>query len=224
MKFYKLDSAEAIAKLVNEIGFLPFFANETIGFSVEENCPSELWFSDTADGPWEWKGPVIRSGCLYGKFFRNKAGFVSREWFADFANYRRDGYDFDSRMDEGIAPKKEAELYLAVTKQGKLLSKRLKQLCDYRKGGNTGFETAITRLQMQTYVDTSDFVYMTDKTGKTYGWGVAEYSTPEYRFGYDEITAAYKREPAESFRRIVRHLQTVFPEADKQTIEKTIKL
>ena len=159
MKFYKLDSAEAIAKLVNEIGFLPFFANETVGFSVEENCPSELWFSDTADGPWEWKGPVIRSGCLYGKFFRNKAGFVSREWFADFANYRRDGYDFDSRMDEGIAPKKEAELYLAVTNQGKLLSKRLKQLCDYRKGGNTGFETAITRLQMQTYVDTSDFVY-----------------------------------------------------------------
>ena len=65
---------------------------------------------------------------------------------------------------------------------------------------------------------------MTDKTGKTYGWGVAEYSTPEYRFGYDEITTAYKREPAESFRRIVRHLQTVFPEADKQTIEKTIKL
>ncbi len=222
MKFYKLDSAEAVARLVNELGFLPFFANEITGFSVEEHCPSELWFSDVLDGPWEWKGPVIRSGCLYGKFFRNKAGYVSQEWFADFANYRRDGYDFDSRMDEGIAPKKDCDVYTAVVKQGKLLSKKLKEVCNYRKGGNVGFETVLTRLQMQTYIDTSDFVYMTDKTGKAYGWGVAEYSTPEYRFGYDAVTAAYKRDPQESFERIVRHLQNVFPDASESSIRKII--
>ncbi len=224
MKFNKLDSVEAIVTTVNEIGFLPFFANEVAGFSIEEHCPHELWFSDSADGPWEWKGPVIRSGCLYGKFFRNKAGFVSREWFADFANYRRDGYDFDSRMDEGIAPHKDEEIYTAILQNGKLLSKRLKEICNYKKGGNKGFETVITRLQMCTYVDISDFVYMTDKNGKIYGWGVAEYSTPEYRFGYDAITAAYKREPKESFERIVRRLRTVLPEASEQAIRKIIML
>ena len=36
--------------------------------------PPGLWFSATADGPWEWKGPVARTKtCLYGKFFRKKA-------------------------------------------------------------------------------------------------------------------------------------------------------
>ena len=224
MKFDILDSAEAIANTVNEIGFLPFFANEIKGFSIEEHCPAELWFSDVCDGPWEWKGPVIRSGCLYGKFFRNKAGFVSKEWFADFANYRRDGYDFDSRMDEGIANRKDAELYTAIAGQGKILSKRLKEICNYRKGGNTGFETVITRLQMCAYVDICDFVYMTDKSGKTYGWGVAEYSTPEHRFGYDAVTAAYKRDPSESFERIVRHLQSVFPEASETAIRKAMSI
>ncbi len=223
MKKYTFDSPEAIAQAVNEMGFLPFFANEIDGFSIEENCPSELWFSDTADGPWEWKGPVIRSGCLYGKFFRNKAGFVSREWFADFANYRRDGYDFDSRMDEGIAPHKDCEVFTAISKEGAVLSKTLKANCNYRKGGNTGFETVITRLQMQTYVDTSDFVYLTDKHGKTYGWGVAKYSTPERRFGYEAVTAAYKRDPAESFERIVQHLHALLPEADERALRNIIK-
>lgn len=225
MKRKILDSPQAIVQLVKEIGFLPFFANEIEGFSIEENCPRELWFSDSVDGPWEWKGPVIRSGeCLYGKFFRNKAGFVSTEWFAEFANYRRDGYDFDSRMDEGIAPKKDCDIYTAVAQHGKILSKKLKDVTCYRKGGNVGFETVITRLQMQTYVDTSDFVYMTDKLGKTYGWGVAEYSTPEHRFGYDAVTKAYKHDPAYSFELIVEHLQTVLPNADKKAITKIISL
>ena len=51
--------------------------------------------------PLKWK--IRRSGkCLYGKLFNKKAGFVSREWIPDFANFRRDGYDFDARWDDGF--------------------------------------------------------------------------------------------------------------------------
>ena len=50
---------------------------------------------------------------------------------------------------------------------------------NYRKGGNTGFDTVITRLQMQTYITIGDFVYSQDKFGRPYGWGIAEYTTPE---------------------------------------------
>lgn len=91
MKTYELRSPEDIAALTEEWGFLPFFAGEIPGFSVEECCPPELWFSEEEDGPWEWKGPVARSGrCVYGKFFGGRAGFISREWLPDFANFRRD--------------------------------------------------------------------------------------------------------------------------------------
>jgi len=99
-----LSSVDALARLVDNLGFLPFFRNSLPGFSVEERTPPELWFSDEADGPWEWKGPVIRrTGCAYGKLFGGKAGFVSAKWYPDFANYRRGGYDFDARYDDGLA-------------------------------------------------------------------------------------------------------------------------
>ncbi|MCC8097042.1 MAG: hypothetical protein LIO44_00420 [Eubacterium sp.] len=49
-----------LADLVEEYGFLPLFKNQIEGFSVEEHTPPELWFAENADGPWEWKGPVIQ--------------------------------------------------------------------------------------------------------------------------------------------------------------------
>ncbi len=225
MRFYELKSADDIVRLVQEVGFLPFFANEIGGFSIEECCPPALWFADGVDGPWEWKGPVIKSGkCLYGKFFNGKAGFVSTEWFPDFANYRRDGYDFDSRCDEGLAPRKDQYIFETIAEHKELLSKDLKMLCNYRKGGNTGFETIITRLQMQTYLCVADFVYQQDKYGKPYGWGVAKYSTPENLFGYETVSSAYKREPEESLEKIVAHLSRILPDVSNPQIEHLIRV
>lgn len=224
MRFYELKTKEDIIRLVGEIGFLPFFKNEISGFSIEEHTPGELWFSDTAEGPWEWKGPVARSGnCLYGKFFGNKAGFISVDYFPDFANYRRDGYDFDARYDEGLAQNKDKSIYDTITEHGTLLSKSLKSICNYRKGGNKGFDTVITRLQMQSYVCVADFEYMRDKYGQQYGWGVAKYSTPEELYGYERITEAYCREPEESKVRIANYLKNVLNDIEEDRILKFIK-
>lgn len=223
MRFWKLKNAEDNIKLVEEIGFLPFWANEIEGFSVEDCCAPELWFSDTLDGPWEWKGPIARSQkCVYGKFFCNKAGFVSREWLPDFCNFRRDGYDFDARYEDGLASRKDKSVYDALVERGTMLSKELKSICNYRKGGNKGFDTVITRLQRQTYVTISDFVYMQDKVGKTYGWGVARYSTPEAIFGYEYTASAYRRKPETSKERILEHLRTVLPDVPEQKIQKLL--
>ena len=224
MRFGELRCPEDLERLVEEVGFLPFFAGDIEGFSVEECCPPELWFAGDVDGPWEWKGPVARSGkCVYGKFFGGKAGFVSLEWFPDFANYRRDGYDFDARYDDGLASRKDKDIYDTVIDKGALLSKELKQICNYKKGGNKGFETVITRLQMQTYINIADFVYMQDRFGKPYGWGVAKYSTPEALFGYETVTAAYQRDPRESLNRMVLHLSQILPDALENQIMRLIR-
>lgn len=224
MRFRKLHSPEDIVALTEELGFLPFFAGEIPGFSVEERCPPELWFSEKADGPWEWKGPAARSGqCVYGKFFGGRAGFISKEWFPDFANLRRDGYDFDARYEDGLAARKDKEVYDTVTEHRALLSKELKRLCNYRKGGNRGFDTVMTRLQMQAYVTIGDFVYLQDKFGQTYGWGVAQYTTPEMQFGYDFVTSAYRKGPAESRFDILAHLKRILPDADEAQLLKLMK-
>lgn len=223
MRFRELNSPDDVSALVEEVGFLPFFTNEIPGFSVEDCCPPRLWFSATADGPWEWKGPVARAGrCVYGKFFGGRAGYVSREWFADFANYRRDGYDFDSRCEMGMSPLKDREVYDAIAADGAIVSKALKARCNYRKGGNKGFDTLITRLQMQTYVNISDFIYMRDRYGREYGWGVAVYSTPEHILGADAVTAAYRRDPLASRERILSHLSAVLPNVPARALEKLL--
>ena len=224
MKLPQICSAQELDALVREIGFLPFFKNDIAGFSIEENCPRELWFSENCDGPWEWKGPVIRQRhCIYGKLFRSCAGYVSLEWMPDLVNYRRDGYDFDARWDDGLAQRKDKEVYDVLAAESPILSKELKRRCGYCKDGNKGFDSVITRLQMQTYATVADFVYMKDKHGKVYGWGVAQYASPEALFGYDAVTAAYVREPQESKRRIEEHLAKLLPDAAAKQIERLIR-
>ena len=209
---------------VEHYGFLPFFKNSIKGFSIEEMCPSELWFTDL-DGPWEWKGPASKSGrCIYGKFFGGKAGYVSKEWIPDFVNFRRDGYDFDARCDDGLVYYKDKELYETVAEHEIILSKELKAVHNYVKGGKKGFDTVITRLQMQSYICVADFVYMLDKNYNPYGWGVAQYTTPEHFFGYDYITSAYKTAPEESKQKIISRLQTLLPNAPEPEISKIIRI
>lgn len=218
-----LNCPEDIIKLAEKVGFLPFFRCGIPGFSIEERTQPELWFTDN-DGPWEWKGPIARTKkCFYGKFFGGKAGFVSIEWFPDFCNYRRDGFDFDSRFDCGMASYKDKNVYDTVSRYGDILSKKLKSMCGYYKGGEKGFDGVITRLQMQTYVCISDFEYMRDKFGKPYGWGVARYSTPEEIIGCDAVTSAYKRDPSESKDRILAHLKKALPAATEKQLQKLIK-
>lgn len=220
----EIRSAEDLDNLVLEYGFLPFFRNDIPGFSVEEHTPPELWFADDMDGPWEWKGPVAASSrCVYGKLFCKKAGFVSLEWFPDLANFRRDGYDFDARYDDGLANYKDKEIYDVIESNGSLLTGRIKALCGYGgKDGKKGFETVITRLQMQTYINVANFDYMTDKYGCPYGWGVARYTTPEAQFGHDIPTAAYSRDPAQSHRRMMEYLQKRLPQASEKQLLKLL--
>ena len=75
---------------------------------------------------------------------------------------------------------------------------------------------------MQNYVCIADFVYMQDKYGRPYGWGAAEYTTLEDRFGHDFITSAYQRDPQESRERILRHLQSILPSTNRKQLEKII--
>lgn len=214
---------EDLEKAVDKYGFLPLFTNSVPGFSIEEHVSPDAWFS-AEEGVWEWKGPVIReTGCAYGKFFENKAAFISREWFADFANYRRDGYDFDARFDDELASYRDKDLYDLLSTNAPILSKNLKKEGNYHKGGRKGFETIITRLQAQCYVLVSDFVYEKDRFGNVYGWGVSEYSTPEKFMGTDFTDRVYMRMPEESYERVLNQLMSIIPDSDETAVRKILK-
>ncbi len=211
-----------LVEAVETLGFVPLFTNSIPGFSVEEHVAPEAWFS-SEEGVWEWKGPVIREcGCAYGKFFEKKAVFISRKFFPDFANYRRDGYDFDARFEDELASFRDKELFDLVDARTPVLSKELKAAGNYGKGGKKGFDTIITRLQAQCYVLISDFVYETDKNGQRYGWGVAEYSTPEKFLGKTFRSKVYQRTPEESYGIILKQLKKILPGTDEAALRKIL--
>ena len=218
-RFPLLRSAEDLANLVNEIGFLPFFQNAIPGFSIEESTPGELWFSEEV-GPWEWKNPAIeQTNCAYGKFYQNKAMYISAEWFPDFANFRRDGYDFEGFYEDGFARSQDKKLIDALNRTGPVITKSLKREAGYAgKDGLKGFDGTITRLMMQTFVLIDGIEYMTDKFGQNYGWGVCRYATPEQRYGEDFLAEAYALPPEESKQKLLNHLRKILPDADPDAL------
>lgn len=218
MRLPMLKSAEDLAALVEDVGFLPFFKGEIAGFSVEECTPPELWFSDL-EGPWEWKGPVIgMTRCAYGKFYRGRAVYIARRYFPDFANFRRDGYDFDARMDEGLVRRSDVPVMQALWKTPVLVSKELKARVAFGRGEAKAIDGVLTRLQMMAYVNIAGFVYPLSKTGEPYGWGLAQYTTPEAFFGEEFTRAVYKVTPARSLERLLSVLGKILPAEPEERI------
>ena len=177
--------------------------------------------------PWIWREIIARSGKVaYGKFFDKKAGFISLEWLPVFANYRREGYDFDARYEDGKAPRKHKMImnnFLDDKMDSELLSNQLKVMSGFGKDGEKGFDGAVTTLMMQLYLCNSDFRKRTNKKGQDYGWNVASYCTPEHLWGYDTVTASYKEDPKVSWERIVEHMHEFYPIAADKQIRKELK-
>ena len=213
----RIRSWEELIGWINEVGFLPLFKNEIPGFSVEEHTSDLYWWTgDEEQDPWEWRELIARSGQVaYGKFFGKKAGFISREWFPHFANYRRDGYDFDSRWDEELASMRCKRIMDQFESKDELFSFELKRLAGFGKDGEKNFEGTVTDLQMQSYLLIRDFRRRITKKGLEYGWPISVYSTPEALWGYEHIASAYSAEPAESRELIRQQVQKNFPETGK---------
>ena len=215
-----IHSWQELVDWIDEVGFLPLFRNGIDGFSAEERtCPTDWWSGDADRDPWEWRQLIARSGRVaYGKFFGKKAGFISKAWFPDFANWRRDGYDFDSRWDDGLSTARQKKIMDQFTEADALLSYELKERAGFGKGGEKNFEGTVTDLQMSSYLIIRDFRQKLNKKGQPYGWPRAEYTTPEALWGAECIAAAYATDPAKSRTKVFRQIQAHFPAATEERL------
>lgn len=228
---YRIRTYRELINWINEVGFLPLFANEVNGFSVEEHVSPHYWWTGNPEqDPWEWREIIARTEeVAYGKFFDRKSGFVSKEWFPVFANYRRDGYDSDARWDDELANIRHKKIMDCFERQEddddirEYTGLQLKRACGFCKGGYKNFDGCITDLQMQTYLTIRDFRRKRNKRGIEYGMPVSIYCKPEDLWGYDMVTAGYKEDPQESKRRIFEHIRNLFPNASEKSIEKLIR-
>jgi hypothetical protein len=209
---------------INKIGFLPLFKNDIPGFSLEERTVPDYWWSgDVEKDPWEWREIIARSGQVaYGKFFDKKAGFISKEWFPYFANYRRDGYDFDALWDDEKASMRQKKIMDLFENEEELYSFEVKKRAGFGKGGEKNFEGTITSLQMQMYLCMQDFRQKKNKAGVGYGMDVAVYGKPEHLWGYEYVTSAYAEAPAESGKRIAACMMEHYGIASAEQLRKVL--
>lgn len=237
-----IKSSDALLEVIEKVGFLPLFETNIIGFSVESMTdPKNWWTGNENKDPWEWRAVLARTGKVaYGKFFGKKAGFVSKKWFPYFANYRRNGYDFDSRYEDGKADRREKlimDLFwprdtemcdLDLRKINKsvdnteLFSFEVKDRAGFGPGGEKNFEGTCTKLQMETYLIAKDFKPRLNKKGEEYGWSIAVYTLPEYLWGYKFVTEKYKDDPEESLQRIVSQIRKYY-DVDESIIRKMLR-
>ena len=230
----RMHSIDELYALIKSVGFLPLFANVIPGFSVEERTTVESWWTgDPETDPWEWRQIASRHPDIaYGKFFDKKAGFISKEWFPTFANYRRNGYDFEALFEDEFAPYRDKKIMdafclddEAVGKE--IMSNELKEMAGFGKckdgsAGEKNFDGTLTGLQMQTYLIVSDFRQKKNRKGQGYGWYIAAYETPETKWGYDFVSSGYGEDPADSWKSIAKQVKTVIPEADDEAIWKVL--
>lgn len=207
---------------IQQVGFLPLLDSGIAGYSADEavdpDCRYVLLDDGSWDWPlWDWKGPIItESDCVYGKFFNKKAGFVSREWWPDFYNYRRSVHAAPS------AGSIEETILLTLREHGSLITRDLRRACGFTEPKmRSRFDGYVTRLQMACRIVTEDFVYPRDKHGKEYGWGWALLSTPEQLLGKEACLCV--RTPEESWKRIFSHLKHLLPQATEKEIKKIIQ-
>ena len=225
----RVRTPEELLELVEEIGFLPLFSNSIPGFSAEEHTWAAGWWSgNPADDPWEWRQILAGDERIaYGKFFDRKAGFISKQWFPVFANYRRDGYDFEALNDDGLVPYRNKRIMDALEYDEnmvgiELLSSELKEKAGFGRNGEKNFEGVLTALQMQTYLLMSDFRQMRNKRGEGYGWHLAVLKTPETKWGYDFVGSRYAEKPETSWETIRNQVLKYYPDADSREIQKML--
>ena len=218
----KITSCAQLIERIQQIGFLPLLDSGIRGFSADEMVDEECRYVVFPDGGWDWplwkwKGQVVTEGsCMYGKFFAGKAGFVSRQWWSDFFNYRR---SIHPAPQEGSI---EEAILSILRDNGSLITRELRAACGFT-GPNmrSKFDSYVTRLQMGCYIVTEDFIYPRDKHNREYGWGWSLLTTPEQLYG--KSACRCNRSPMESYERLLAHFKNILPQATERQIQKLLK-
>ena len=214
MKAEKIHTCQELIDYIGQVGFLPLLAMGVSGWSAEEVADEDCQYTRLPDGGWEWplwewKGPILQeSGCAYGKFFQRKAGFISREWWPDFCNYRRSLYP---QPEEG-----------SIEEYGSLITRKLRAACGFTGPKmRSRFDAYLTRLEMGGYIVTEDFVYPHDRHGREYGWGWSLLTTPEALFGREACHP--ERTPEESRQRLLAQFRSILPEVPEEAIDALLR-
>lgn len=201
MVMHTIYTPDDLIAAVDEYGILPFWSETGFAASTMSGVSfMKLWYL---------REKAINTRKLaYGKFVNKKSTFVSLDVLPYLCALRRDGYDFDSLVDEGRVPKREADVMNAIGAEPTPSYELGKKLAI------KGYDSIITSLQNKTYL----CVTFTKSS-----MGTAMLSKPEDVFGYDFVRSAYGLTVDENIAEVVKRAPGL-SELDEKIRNKALKI
>jgi hypothetical protein len=143
------------------------------------------WFTgDPITDPNAWISRVLeeRNDITYGKLFFKKSGYITKEWFPYFLAVRRGGVDFDEAHDNGLISHFAKRIYDVISANKTLAIEEIKRLGGFSRENKSGFDRALTELQMKLFISPCGRRYKVSQKGEEYGMASTMFCTTE-QFG-----------------------------------------
>ena len=194
--------------------------NETPLFET----PIRWHTGDPATDPWEWINRVLdeRNDIAYGKLFFKKSGYITKEWFPHFLAVRRKGLSFDEAYESGTISHFAKRIYDVVTAADQLPVEEIKRQGGFSRENKSGFDRAMTELQMRMFISPCGRRMKVSKSGDEYGWSSTVFCITERFFGNDVFDVAEKISTEQAFEAIKARILELNPSAQERKISKFV--
>jgi hypothetical protein len=183
------------------------------------------WHTEDADtDPWEWRIRVLdeRNDIAYSKLFFKKSGYITKEWYPYFLAARRSGLDFEDAYTDGTISHFAKRIYDVVFTHDCLPLHTIKQLGEFSKEDKSGFDRALTELQMKMHITMCGTQQKLSQKGEAHGWSSTVFCTTERFFGEAVFGEAEKIPKDAAAQKIREQILKLNPAAQEKKITKFI--
>lgn len=183
------------------------------------------WHTEMPDtDPWEWRMRVLneRTDIAYGKFFFNKSGYITKQWYPYFYAVRRGVKELNEEYEDGYISAYARKIYEVICEYKELPLHLIKQYGGFSKEDKSKFDRAITELQMKFYITMCGRARKKSKTGQEYGWSSTVFCLTEDFFEEDVIAKAAGMSIESAYKALEEQIYHLNPEAGEAKVRKFI--
>ena len=199
-----------------------------VPWSWEESPPYDTpvrWHTGDRDtDPWQWRIRVLdeRDDIAYAKLFFKKSGYITKEWYPYFLAVRRGTGTFEEEYANGTLSYTARRIYETVSGNGSLPVHIIKQFAGFSRNENSGFERALTELQMRMYLTMCGSQQKLSRSGMEYSWPSTVFCTTESFFSREVFEKAANIDAHDAAIKIEDRIRELNPSVNEKKIRKFI--
>lgn len=166
----RIQTLSDLEKVVEEYGFLPYKGNEKESLFSLSGLTDNVWFDGSETDPWGWRVEIAeKKNQAYGKFFKNKTGFVSRTCIPAFIAVRRNNRNAAELYRDGQLSRRARQVWDCFEQCAEWTFQELKHQAGF-DGQSREFEAALTELQGLFLLCVCGQSRRINRQGEPYGW------------------------------------------------------